>query len=158
MEQDFSIPPPEPTPPTPALHIDASSRLFLQQTTTWAKFLAIFGFVMCGLIVIAAFFMGSIISSYMSMGVGDDSLPSMGMFGGFITVFYLALAVLLFFPNLYLLNFANKMQVALGSDDQPTLTQSFKFLRAYYRYIGIMLIVLICFYFLVFLIMLASAF
>lgn len=155
MEQDFSLPPTEPTPPSPALHVDASARLFLEQTAKWAKFLAIFGFVMCGIIVIAAFSMGSILTSYAALS-GED-FPGMGMFGGMITVFYLLLAVLFFFPNLYLLNFSNKMQVALGSEDQPTLTQSFRFLRAYYRYIGIMVIVMICFYALIFLIVLATS-
>ena len=156
MEQDFTIPPPEPTP-TPMLHIDSTGRFFLEQTTKWAKFLAIFGFVMCGFIVIMAFSIGSILGSIMAMS-GQD-MPGLGAIGGgMITVFYLLLAVLLFFPNLYLLNFANKMQTALGSNNQPTLTESLRFLRAYYRYIGIFLIVVISFYILVFLIIVATAF
>ena len=157
MEQDFSIPPIEPTPtPTPALHVDTTGRFFLQQTAKWAKFLAIVGFVMCGFMVIAAFAIGSVIGGVMSMGA--EEMPGMGMIGGgMFTVIYLLIAVLLFFPNMYLLNFANKMQAALASDDQPTITESFRFLRAYYRYIGIFIIVMICFYALVFILLLITS-
>ena len=40
--------------------IDQSSRAHLSEAAKWAKFLAIVGFVMCGLIVVMAIFFGSV--------------------------------------------------------------------------------------------------
>lgn len=146
MEQDQPYVPP--TPPTPSLlYIDDQSRHFLANAATWAKFLAIIGFIYCFLIVILAFFMGTFLSMFTDMGDSDLSGTGMGIFtGGFMTVLLIAIACLYFFPCLYLYRFADKMQVALRNADQGNLTGSFQNLRANLRFMGILVIVVISFY------------
>ena len=133
MEQDYQ-PYVPPTPPTPnLLYIDDQNRNFLRQAATWGKFLAIVGFIYCGLIILVAIFMGTLFSSF--PGFSDSDMPGFGsMFtGGFFTVLLIAVAVLYFFPCYYLYNFANKMQVALRNNDQSNLTGSFQNLRSNLR-------------------------
>jgi hypothetical protein len=63
-----------------------------------------------------------------------------------ITVVYSGLAVLNFFPCLYLYNFAARMQVALRNNDQDQLNRSFKNMRSFYRFVGVLMIVCLCFW------------
>ncbi|MES1219129.1 MAG: hypothetical protein ABUT20_26725, partial [Bacteroidota bacterium] len=48
------------------LTIDQESKSHLSEAARWARFLAIVGFVICGLIVILGIFFGSIFSSMSS--------------------------------------------------------------------------------------------
>jgi hypothetical protein len=59
---------------------------------------------------------------------------------------YLAIAVLYFFPSLFLFQFGSKMKIALNNNDQPALNLSFTKLKAYFRFWGVLTIILISFY------------
>src|SRR5450755_1753744 len=89
------------------LQIDHQGSSFLGETARWAKFLAILGFISCGLIVLAAIFAGSIFS----MISRENNVSLAGGFGTAVSVVYILLALLYFFPCFYLFNFASKMQV-----------------------------------------------
>lgn len=124
------------------LQIDQQTQLYLGETARWGRFLSIVGFVMCGIIVLFSFFAGSILSimgSAMSSG-----LFAMG--GAALTVVYLLIALLYFFPCLYLYNFSTKMKAALASRDQALLNTSFRNLKACFRYLGILTLVILSFY------------
>ena len=128
-----------------ALQIDAGNTLYLTEAAKWGKFLAIIGFIFCGLIAVAAFFAGTLLSGYFSqLGATDtSSLTSAG--GIFLTIYYLIIAVLYFIPSLYLFNFASKMQAALRNNDQITLNTSFRNLKACFKFWGILFLIVLCF-------------
>ncbi len=63
------------------------------------------------------------------------------MGGGLIALVYIAIAVVNFFPCLYLYNFASRAQQALISNDQEQLNTSFKNMRAFYRFVGVLMII-----------------
>ena len=145
MEQDFDAPL---APLPPALYIDPQIRHFLSEAAKWGKFLAIVGFVFLGIAAIMALFIGTLFGSLTAMGAfANSDMPGIPMLtGGIITILILLLVILYFFPILYLYLFSSKMQVALRNDDQATLVNAFKFLRANLRFLGILMIVLIAFY------------
>ncbi|MDP4151575.1 MAG: DUF5362 family protein [Bacteroidota bacterium] len=123
------------------LQVDHQSSSYLADTARWAKFIAIVGFVLCGLILLVAIFAGSMLASFSRFGGGGvDGVAAAGL-GGFVTVVYILIGLLYFFPCLYLFNFATKMQVALRNNDQEQLGQSFRNLKACYRFIGVLLII-----------------
>ena len=127
------------------LQVDHESTIYLKEAARWAKFLAIIGFICIGLFVLMALFAGSIFTSMYSssMGVGATG----GAFGGAaISIVYILVALLYFFPCLYTFNFAKKMQVALASNDQAQLNQSFRNLKACYRFLGILMVIGLCFW------------
>ena len=135
----------QPTPSTDLfdLHIDQQVTSYLGETAKWAKFLAILGFIMCGIIAIVALFAGSFLSSSLSrFGGGEGTAVS----GVLVTIIYLGIVLLYFFPCLYLFNFASKMQAAIRSNDQQLLTTSFRNLKSCYRFVGILMIIVLSFY------------
>lgn len=122
------------------LQLDHSSTQYLSEAAKWGKFLSIVGFIMVGFLVLLSFFMGSIFSSMGNM----EAYAMMG--GGVVTFIYLILAGLWFMPILYLYRFSSKMQIAIRSNDQQTLSESFKNLKGCFRFMGIVTIVVLSFY------------
>ncbi len=144
---------------TPSLQIDSTSILYLRETAKWAKFLSIIGFIMCGLLAVLAFFIGSIMASLSPLGDldGSGTYSSSSVFGGrFVTILYLIIAVVYLMPCLYLYRFTEKMQLALASNDQAFLTSSFSNLKSLFKFMGILMIIMLCVYALVILIALFS--
>jgi len=141
------------------LSIDPMSKAHLADAARWAKFLAIMGFIVCGLIVIVGIFAGSVLESFSSTRryEGFDSNVEMTRGLGIVaTVFYILIAVLYFFPCLFLFNFASKMKTALLSNDQDVLNSSFQNLKKTFRYIGVLSIIVLSFWVIGMLIALAN--
>lgn len=125
------------------LGIGQSSKSFLLETAKWARFLAIVGFVMTALIVLiaigAGFFMGSVMSE--AFGSAGSSLGGIG-----IAFIYILLALIYFFPLLYLYRFATKMKVAIHNGNQLALDESFQNLKSCFKFMGIFTLVILIFY------------
>jgi hypothetical protein len=118
------------------LQVDHNGSAYLKETARWAKFLAVLGFIFCGLFVVFALFAGTLMATFSSLA------PGAGIRGGaFISIMYILCALLYFFPCLYLYNFGAKMQIALRANDQEQLNLSFKNVKSYFRFIGILTII-----------------
>jgi len=104
------------------LIIDPETRAFLKETSKWAKFLAIVGFIFAGFMVLIGLFFG--------------------------TIFF---AILYIMPMLYMYRFATKIQTALAREDQFELTSAFENLKSLYKFAGIVTIIMLGFYALTFL-------
>ncbi|MET0759365.1 MAG: DUF5362 family protein, partial [Flavobacterium sp.] len=115
-------------------------------------FLSILGYIGIGFIVVAAVFAGTIFAAMGKMGGGmDGGMGSMGSLGGtFITILYLVIAVLYFFPVYYLNKFASNMKAAFRDNDTESLTNSFEYLKSHYKFIGILTLVIFAVYALIF--------
>ena len=126
------------------VNFSAHLRDNLYEAARWGKFLAIVGFVFIGLMVLLGLGMGIFMSS-MSSQLGPDS--GMAMFGsGLMTFFYVLIAVLYFFPTLYLFRFSTDAMAAIQSDSQRKMEQSFANLKSLFKFMGILTIILLCFY------------
>jgi hypothetical protein len=131
------------------LSITREGTRLLQETGGWAKFLSIIGFCFIGLIVILAFFMGSVMST---MGM-PSQMAGMEIV---ITIMYLLMAALYFFPILYLYRFATKAVQAIKSGDAQTLTSALENLKSHYKFIGILAAIVIGLYVIIILIALVA--
>nr|WP_297306234.1 hypothetical protein [uncultured Flavobacterium sp.] len=126
----------------------------LLETAKWAKLLAIIGFVGIGLMVVLGFFMGTItsmISSIDPYAMEDNPFDAIG--GIFVSIIYFVMALLYYFPIKYLFDFATKVKKAIAITDQQLFTEALVNLKAHYRYIGILMIVLLAFYALMLIVM-----
>ena len=141
------------------LGLDPASNAHLSEAARWAKFLAIVGFVICALIAVFGIFAGSIFSGMMSRysEFGGRSSGYGGGFGATFSIIYIGIAILYFFPCLFLYRFANHMKAALASNQQEILNKSFQNLKIMFRYVGILTIIILSIYLLLFLIGLSSA-
>jgi hypothetical protein len=128
------------------LQVDHEVSSHLSQIAKWAKFLSIVGFIGFGFMLILIVFLGTMSSSLTPLGT--TVMPG----GGFMQIVLLfAMMALYFFPLLFLFNFSNKMLRAIRNNDQFSLVASFRQLKLCFKYIGILTIVFISIYLLVFL-------
>jgi uncharacterized membrane protein YjgN (DUF898 family) len=143
MEQDQN-------PSLFGLNIDGESKNFLSESARWGKFLAIIGFIVCGLIIIVGIYMASAASEVNRAFSRYGSGSSFSGMGTMMAVVYIIVALIYFFPCLYLLRFSNHMKAALAADDQSSLTASFQNLKSMFKFVGIFTIVILSIYILAF--------
>jgi len=130
------------------LSMSPLSKQVLIEASKWANFLAIVGFVMLGFMVIGALFF-IVAGSSLPMGVGFPS--------AFIGVLYLAMAGLYFFPTYYLFQFAAKIKSCIQINSQEEMEQAFINLKSMFKFVGILTIIVISLYIVVFLIAFLAA-
>ena len=128
---------------------------FLMETARWGKLLAILGFIGLGLLVLLGLFYSAFISAL--SGNELEGLP-MGL-SWMIGLIYVVLAVLFFFPVLYLYRFSIKTQSSIRSKNTGELTQAFSNLKSVFKFFGIYTIVIMVIYALILLgVMMGTAF
>ncbi|MFN3403085.1 MAG: hypothetical protein ACK40G_03250 [Cytophagaceae bacterium] len=117
---------------------------FLDQIRKWTKFLSILGFIGLGFLVILGFSIGAIMQMVNPMA-GQMGFPT-AILGGV----YIVMALIHFFPVLYLFNFSSALGRALRSNSSYELTVAFKNLKSHYKFIGVFCIVVLSIYALIF--------
>ncbi|MDI3322240.1 hypothetical protein [Pinibacter soli] len=123
------------------LTIDTQSDRSLRETAKWNKFLAIIGFIFGGFFILAGVF--AIAGS--SFSASTEAIFAFGSGIGAVIVF-LVFAVLSILPNIFRYRFASQVIQALDTNDQVTLSSSLNNLKIFYRFYGIIMIVMIAFY------------
>jgi hypothetical protein len=134
-----------------SLVIDDAASYHLLETAIWGKFLAIVGFVLCGLFVLLGFGASAIFSSLGSYYGNAFSGNTV-----FLGVFYALFSLLYFFPCLYLYRFSVKMKLAIATSSQELLVESLSQHRRMYRFVGILTIIAMSIYALALLIIIAG--
>lgn len=129
------------------LEVNSQVTSYIENTAKWAKFLAIVGFVFTGLMVLGALFMFSVGSSTRYVGGA--------MMGG--SFMYILMAVLYFFPCLYLYNSSTNLLEAVNNNDQISFEEGFKNLNSCFRFVGVLTIVVLSIYALAILIFLMGS-
>lgn len=126
---------------------------FLRESAKWSMFLAILGFVGVAFMLIAGIFMGTIMSNLpMGNQMGNRmSNNPFSMMPGLIAGIYVVIAVLYFFPIYYLYKYADKTKTALITANSDLLSEGLGYLKSHHKFLGIMMIVIISLYILMFL-------
>ncbi|MDP4131942.1 MAG: DUF5362 family protein [Bacteroidota bacterium] len=123
------------------LQLDQQAGSYLGEAARWARFLSILGFILCGLMVLMGAFLGSRIADSLSNMGGSSMLG-----GGFFSMIYVLIALIYFFPCLYLFHFGTKMRTALTNNDQETLSASLKNLKSCFKFFGVLAIIVLSLY------------
>ncbi len=137
-----------PQPVVTTLEISKDAAYQLDEAGKWGRFLAIIGFVFLGLIVMIGFIVSIVFSVLPKTAAGPIPFP-----GFLIGLIYLVMGVVYFFPVLFLYRFASGIKPALHLKDQNRLVKAFQNLKAHYRFIGILMIVGLVLYALMFVIL-----
>ena len=131
------------TPNTFALQIDNGNIPYLAEAAKWGKFLSILGFIFCALIILMRLFAGTLMSTMFSQF--ETQTPGFGAVSGTVfMIYYILIAILYFFPCLFLFNFSSKMQTAIRNNDQIYLNNSFRNLKSLFKFWGILTIIGLC--------------
>ena len=126
------------------MQVDHESNGYLSEIAKWAKFLSIVGFIWTGLVFLAflrILFAGSELDTTFTFAIGTSKTMVAACLFIFIG--------LTFFPSLYLFQFSKKMQFALRNNDQYTLNTAFNSLKTYFKFVGILTIVILSIYVLI---------
>jgi hypothetical protein len=110
----------------------------LDRIIYWAKFLSILGFIGVAFMLIGA----------LSIALVGNSIMGSEVAG--ISVVYLVFAAIYFMPMYYLFKFSTHARQGLTHKSQYETDQGLIYLAAHYKFIGIMAIVLLSLYVLIF--------
>lgn len=137
------------------MQLPAEAKNFLQTASGWALFLAIVGTIVILFSLIGS--LGMFIASS-AIDSAPGSLGSMGiMSGATMGLLSLLFTITMFFPVLYLYKFYSSTQKAVKSNDINGMTKSFKDLKGYFVWSGILTIVSIVLYIVLIMIVVSSA-
>lgn len=130
-----------------SLELKAESLRHLREASKWARFIAIVGFVMVGLMVL-----GALVVAFTFSNFENEFFPA-ALGGVGIALLYLVIAAIYFFPILYLFRFAQASTRSVKNSNSSDLVEAMRNLKSHYLYIGVLLIVFIGIYALFFLAM-----
>jgi hypothetical protein len=114
----------------------------LAETRKWAAFVSIVGFVFLAilvLIMIASLFMTSLLPYSMGMVTGP-----------FIAIMFLIIIAIYFFPIYFLYQFSAYSKKAIHGKSVEDMDKAMYYLKLHYRYMGILMIVILAIYLLIF--------
>jgi hypothetical protein len=108
----------------------------MRQTRPWATFLGILGFVGCGFMVLGGLFM---------MAAGSFA-PKGVVPGALLGVIYLVMAGLYVYPSLCLVRYGSSISRFLANPDQDSLALALGEQKSFWRFAGILAVVMIVLY------------
>ncbi len=122
------------------LQIDEIAKDHLRESAKWAKFLSIVGFVMIALIVLSS------LSMFIGVLSSFADFPIYGGYGALMTSGFLMMGLIYFYPVWKMYQFSNFAKNAIHTNDSQMLTNALGAQKSIYTFMGIVTIVLLCFY------------
>ena len=127
------------------LIVNTASCNYLNEIALWGKFISILGFLYSLIIALGGVAAGIKIAKLNSSAGSSNTngVIKAGAAGGI----YLLGGLTIFFMSLYLFRFSKSMLTAVANNDQQQLAISFRNLKLYFRFSGILTIILLVFTF-----------
>ncbi len=120
--------------PAPQLFLSPATAAHLRRGAVWARFMAVVGFIGCGVMLLASIAMlafSGFLSAYIS-----EMIPYASVI---LAVLYIVSAVIGFFINLFLYRFADRSIRAVDSSDSALLSSGIRNLTNLFLTSGIIL-------------------
>ena len=133
------------------LNLDPAGISHLKETRAWTFFLSIAGFVFLGIMLLFGIAGGSAMSRMNPMG---SEMPEFS--SGLLLMVIIIMILIYFFPIYFLFNFSRYSKVAINNNDPVAFSESMRYLKLHYRYVGIIAIIILSIYILAFIIMLMA--
>lgn len=121
------------------LEISKPSESYLKETSNWALFFSILGFIGIGFMIIISVMITSIFSF-----IDDPSLPS--FIGPILGVVYFIFALIYVLPIIFLYKFSTNMKAAIEKKNSSSFEIALKNFKSHFKYIGILTIIIMGFY------------
>lgn len=129
------------------IRIDDVARYNMLEMGRWGKFLAIVGFIIMALMILL-----SVVVMVAMPAMYTENAATGGLFGGFfLLLIYIVLAALYFYPTWALYKYSAGIKHALAHNDQHLFNMAFGHLKGAIKYIGIVTLVMLCIYAVIFL-------
>jgi hypothetical protein len=124
------------------LSVNERGKAFMLETARWAKFLAIIGLIITGILLVGMVFLifgASEISKQLGAVYGAGY--GIGMF-----FFYLLVLLIVLYPSITLLKFANKLRPAVSTGNEDLFNEALRSLKNTFKFWGIYVIILLSIY------------
>jgi hypothetical protein len=148
-------PTPQPMPQPQGVVLPPEALAYLRESGRWASFLSVMGFIFCGIFLVIALFIGTVFSYLGRVSPAYSNFPQGGF--GLISVFYIAMDVLYFFFPFYLYRFADRVKKGVIFNDSFNVTEALSNLKSFFKLWGIVTIIFVGLYALVFIIIIIAA-
>jgi ABC-type multidrug transport system fused ATPase/permease subunit len=129
------------------LELNDASKDYILEIAKWSRLLSIVGFVGLGIMAL------SMIMMAFSTMVAAAFTQSMGYQMGIVPVIilYSSMIILYFFPIYYLFKSSQKLKAGISNSNSEEITEGFENLKSHYRFIGIITLIILSIYALIFL-------
>lgn len=127
--------------------LTSKSKNFLKEIANWSFFFSILGFLSILFFIVVAILVGTVYAPMLDMLTMQQGVTGSGLY---VMILYLVIALLYFMPVLYLFKFSRKMKEALATKSDETLAEAFGYLKSHFKFIGVMTIIVISLYILLF--------
>jgi hypothetical protein len=127
------------------LVVTEEMRSYIYDMTKWARMFAILGFVLSITLILGSFSIGAIINSNPALLAQIGPLGKSGT--TVITVFYLIIGLLYFYPSILLFKFSNKGKQGVLFGEQESLNEAFYSIKSLFKFFGIVTIIAVVAYF-----------
>jgi hypothetical protein len=119
------------------LSLDPAMISFLHDIRKWTAVISIIGFVFLAILFVVGLWF---LFNPNTAGVYMALMPE------FVGIIYLLFVLIGFFPIFYLFRFSVRLKSAIDDHDNQSLLMAFKNLKAHYKYIGILLLIIAVIY------------
>ena len=106
----------------------------------WTMFLSVSGFIVLGLIITLGLITGTFLTAF------NNSHKTAGIPDYVFLAAFIVLTVITFFPVLFLFRFSKHTAAAVSARDRNEMKKAIKYLKRYFIFIGITLIIIISVY------------
>jgi hypothetical protein len=121
----------------PRIEIGQETLRHLKTLQKWTMFLAVFGFITLGIIIILGLITGTFLTAF------NQSGKTQGIPDSIVIAAFVGLALINFFPVSFLFRFSKHTAMALSTLDKKEMHIAIKYLKRYFIYMGVLLIVVI---------------
>ncbi|MCB0699084.1 MAG: hypothetical protein H6551_05200 [Chitinophagales bacterium] len=127
------------------IKLNDTGKYFILGASRWMKFFAIFMIIILSLMLLVALMMGAALSQMASVyNEGASTIAMGGASFGVGTVIFAAL--LYVYPIYALLKFANISKRGIHTGDSELFNDAFRYLKGFFQYMGILIIIFIGIY------------
>ncbi|MBE9601846.1 hypothetical protein [Pedobacter sp. MC2016-24] len=122
------------------LVITEEIRSYIYETAKWTKFLSIVGLVFAAFLAVLALSANGIMQGLATAAPGN---PLVQLGATFLTVYFLAISLILFYPSFLMFKYSNAANTAVLYADQENLTVAMKNMKSIFKFWGIIAIVIL---------------
>ncbi|RZK79878.1 MAG: hypothetical protein EOO92_08540 [Pedobacter sp.] len=139
---------------TVALVITEDIRSYLYETSKWARFLSIVGFIATVFMVMLSFSISAMMGAMDKMTAGNN--PYAQIPSGVLTFWLLIISLIYFYPSFLLFKYSGACKNAVLYGDQESLVTAMAKMKSFFKFWGILLIVMLSFYAIAFIMVVVS--
>jgi hypothetical protein len=123
-----------------SLMITEEIRSYIYETAKWTRFLSIVGLVFSAFLALMAFSANGIIEGLAAAAPGN---PLVQLGTTFLTVYFLCISLVLFYPSFLLFKYSNAANTAVLYADQENFAVAMKKMKSVFKFWGIITIIVL---------------